>query len=400
MGRPIAFEVTPITTGPKNHLFGYIGQSLTIPWNESGRYIVAMRTDFFKRMPGAGETADIVIIDTANGYEVTKVDTTRAWNLQKGTMLYWNPNSPETQFFFNDRDPETEDIFTVLFDISTMKRVKEYRFGPGPSTVANTGVAPNGRYFAAVNHGRNSWREVVSYAGAVDETRDATVNPNTEGLFRVDIETGERTLIISYQALVTSLASLGYAVDPASPLSIHRTCWNRDSNRIDFVVRWPVGVAVEFVIRTDGTNLAQIPSPRHPEWLDGPVMTCENKEGWLDLYNVDTASYTSDQIGSKDTFKDTGADRAYSPDGKWIVCTYTSNGSWHYQFYRFSDGAVYTATTTLTYEGANPKTNATRIDGAPRWNRTSDAILVGGIVTENNPSKGTRQMAMIRLVPG
>ena len=129
MERPIAFEVTPITTGPKNHLFGYIGQSLTIPWNESGRYIVAMRTDFFKRMPEAGETADIVIIDTANGYEVTKVDTTRAWNLQKGTMLYWNPNAPETQFFFNDRDPETEDIFTVLFDISTMKRVKEYRFG-------------------------------------------------------------------------------------------------------------------------------------------------------------------------------------------------------------------------------------------------------------------------------
>ena len=152
-----------------------------------------------------------------------------------------------------------------------------------------------------MNHGRNSWREVVSYAGAVDETRDATVNPNTEGLFRVDIETGERTLIISYQALVTSLASLGYAVDPASPLSIHRTCWNRDSNRIDFVVRWPGGVAVEFVIRTDGTNLAQIPSPRHPEWLDGPVMTCENKEGWLDLYNVDSASYTSAQIGSTHT---------------------------------------------------------------------------------------------------
>ena len=95
-GQPIAFEVTQITTGPKHHLFGYIGQSLTIPWNESGRYIVAMRTNFFKRMPKAGETADIVIIDTANGYKVTKVDTTQAWNLQKGTMLYWNPNAPET----------------------------------------------------------------------------------------------------------------------------------------------------------------------------------------------------------------------------------------------------------------------------------------------------------------
>ena len=407
MKKPIAFEVTQITTGPKHHLFGYIGHALTIPWNESGRYIVSMRTDFFKRMPKAGEPCDIVIIDTKNNYTVTKVDESLAWNLQKGTMLYWNPNAPETQFFFNDRDPKTEDIFTVLYDISTMKRVKEYRFGPGPSTVANTGVAPNGRFFAAVNHGRNSWREVVSYAGAIDETLGATANSTTEGLFKVDIGTGKRTVIISYEALVTSLASLGFAVDPAYPLSIHRTCWNRDSNRINFIVRgagggpnnrpanWP---GVEFVIRTDGTNLVQIPSPRHPEWLEGPVITCENKEGWLDLYNVDTESYTGDKIGSENTFKDTSADRAYSPDGKWIVCTYKSNGFWYYQFYRFSDGAVYTATTTLTLEGADPKTKATRIDGAPRWNRTSDAILIGSIVTKNNPSKGTRQMAIIRLV--
>ena len=101
MKKPIAFEVTQITTGPKHHLFGYIGHALTIPWNESGRYIVSMRTDFFKRMPKAGEPCDIVIIDTKNNYTVTKVDESLAWNLQKGTMLYWNPNAPETQFFFN-----------------------------------------------------------------------------------------------------------------------------------------------------------------------------------------------------------------------------------------------------------------------------------------------------------
>ncbi|MFP6642621.1 MAG: hypothetical protein VCF24_03510, partial [Candidatus Latescibacterota bacterium] len=62
-GQPIEFEVEQITTGPKHHLFGYIGHSLTIPWNESGRYIVSTRTDFFKRMPTAGEPCDIVIID-------------------------------------------------------------------------------------------------------------------------------------------------------------------------------------------------------------------------------------------------------------------------------------------------------------------------------------------------
>ena len=39
--------------------------------------------------------------------------------------------------------------------------------------------------------------------------------------------------------------------------------------------------------------------------------------------------------------------------------------------------------------------STTRIDGAPRWNRTSDAILVGGVAKD-----GTRQMSIIRLVPG
>ena len=130
------------------------------------------------------------------------------------------------------------------------------------------------------------------------------------------------------------------------------------------------------------------------------MITCANKQGWLDLYNVDTASFTGDQIGTTNTFKDTGADKAYSPDGRWMVCSYKLDKSWRYQFYRFSDGTVFTATTTLTLEGATPINNSTRIDGAPRWNRTSDAILVGGIVTENNPSIGTRQMAIIRLIPG
>jgi hypothetical protein len=407
-GQSIRFEVEQITTGPKHHLFGYIGHALTIPWNESGRYIVAMRTNFFKRMPKAGEPCDIVIIDTENNYTVTKVDESLAWNLQKGTMLYWNPNAPETQFFFNDRDPKTEDIFTVLYDISTKKRVKEYRFSPGPSTVANTGVAPDGRYFVAVNHGRNNGREVVSYAGAVDETLSKPANPSTDGLFKVNIATGKRTLIISYDAIVKSLAPMGYVVDPSYPLTINRTTCNRDSDRINFVIRgngggpnnrkkkWP---EVELIIRADGTHLIQMPKLGHTDWLEGSVITCANKQGWIDLYNVDSASFTGDKIGTKNTFKDSGADMAYSPDGRWMVCSYKSDGSWCYQFYRFTDGAVFTATTTLTFEGATPINSSTRIDGAPRWNRTSDAILVGGIVTENNPSKGTRQMAIIRLVP-
>jgi len=103
----VTFDIQQITSGPKHHFFGYVGQSLTIPWNQSGRYIVSLQADFYKRMPVQGETADIILLDTQNDYAITAVDKTLAWNLQQGTMLYWNPNEPETQFFFNDIDPKT-----------------------------------------------------------------------------------------------------------------------------------------------------------------------------------------------------------------------------------------------------------------------------------------------------
>ena len=81
-------------------------------------------------MPKPGEAADIVLLDTQNDYAARVVDRTRAWNFQQGTMLYWNPEAPETQFFFNDRDPKTHEVFCVLFDIS---KGDERRAGRGVS---------------------------------------------------------------------------------------------------------------------------------------------------------------------------------------------------------------------------------------------------------------------------
>ena len=89
-----------------------------IPWNKSGRYIVALRTPVRDHLPDASEPADIVLLDTQNDYQARVVDQSRAWNPQQGTMLYWNPQAQETQFFFNDRDPKTNKVFCVLFDIS------------------------------------------------------------------------------------------------------------------------------------------------------------------------------------------------------------------------------------------------------------------------------------------
>jgi len=72
-------------------------------------------------MPKPGEAADVVLIDTAHNNRVVRIERCRAWNFQQGTMFYWNPKKQETQFFFNDRDPDTGRIFAVLYDIEKDK---------------------------------------------------------------------------------------------------------------------------------------------------------------------------------------------------------------------------------------------------------------------------------------
>src|SRR5262245_60653943 len=111
-------EIRQLTTGPQHHFFGYIGHVQNVPWNASDRYIVALRSSVRDHLPDGTEPAEIVLLDTQNNYVPRVVDRSRAWNPQQGTMLYWNPQAQETQFFFNDRDPASNKIFCVLCDRS------------------------------------------------------------------------------------------------------------------------------------------------------------------------------------------------------------------------------------------------------------------------------------------
>src|SRR5204862_6680883 len=108
-----------------------------------------------ERMPKPGEAGDVVLLDTHANYALRVVDRSRAWNFQQGTMLYWNPAAPETEFLFNDRDPRTHEVFCVRFDISkgtNGQRVAEYRYGDTP--VGNSGVAQKGGWVCAINYAR------------------------------------------------------------------------------------------------------------------------------------------------------------------------------------------------------------------------------------------------------
>lgn len=385
----LSYTVEQITHGPGFYFFGYIGQSQTIPWNGNGRYIITLHTDFHDRMPLASDAADIILIDTANKNQMSKIDKTTAWNFQQGTMFYWNPEAPETQFFFNDRDPGNGRVFTVLYDIQKQCRIREYRFEDTP--FGNSGVAQQGGSFLGLNYARMArLRPVTGYPGTYDWTKGLSA-PGDDGIFIVDVATGTKRLVVSFQQLAKVLKMERPEVD-SIPLFINHTLWNRQDDCIYFYLRggWePGGVRlnVPFTVKPDGTDLRRhtIFIGGHPEWAEGTHII-GGREGRQVIYDVKTQQLAG-QLGTPDIFPKPSGDISLSPDGNWFVNGYSEGRRNMYVIFRRRDGA-YIRTTGFDnggYEGD------IRIDPAPRWNRDSNAILVPGIVD------GSRQLFVIRV---
>jgi len=390
----LTLETEPITRGPYHHFFGYIGQCLTSPWSGDGRYILSLRTRFHDRMPKPGEAADVVLIDTQDANRVVPIETTRAWNFQQGTMFYWHPKRPESQFFFNDRDPRTHRVFTVLYDIEQGRRVREYAFDDVPT--ANGGVSPTGEFFLAINYGRLArLRPVTGYPGAADPTADDPA-PANDGIFRVDIATGRRTLLVSLRQLREFLKGR-YEKARQAHFYINHTLCNRRGDRVYFFARGRIGDATMAVnvpcsVRTDGTGLKMHSYiGGHPEWAEGDLVI-GSEGGRQVLYDVNRDRIVG-QIGTPRTIPSPGGDIALSPDGEWLANGFATNhGSENtYVVVRRTDGLA------LRSEpfGRGPyRRGELRIDPAPRWNRRGNALLVPGMTPD-----GTRQLHVMRIVP-
>lgn len=379
-------DVRQVTRGPSHHFFGYIGHAGNVPWNTTGRYIAALRTSFQDRMPRASDVADVVLLDTQRDHAVIPVEQSRGWNFQQGTMFYWNPRRAGRELIFNDRDPRTNHVFAVLFDIERRKRVREFRYDKTP--FGNSGVAQRGGWFCGLNYGRMArLRPVTGYPESFDWNPDEMA-PSNDGIFLADLNTGRERLLISFREMVERLRDRHPTIS-TRPLFINHTLWSRDDSLIYFYVRGNFESSsgrtnVPCVIRPDGGGFAPLATfiGGHPEWESGSRLI-GSADGKQVIYDT-RVNRIVESIGSPDILPDPGADVALSPDGKMLVNGYRKGHENFYVVYRRSDGA-WGRSRGFSHPGFT--SGDLRVDGSPCWNRKGDQFLFPAIASD-----GTRQI--------
>ena len=273
-------------------------------------------------MPIPREAATIILVDTHDNNNILQIDKTYAWNPQQGTMFYWNPLADETQFFFNDMDKETGEVFTVVYDIEKRKRVREYRYDDTP--IGNGGVAADESAWLGLNYGRLArLRLVTGYSGAIDWSQDE-IAPENDGMFIVNIKTGEKRLLVSYRQLEERMKEHGLEMEHTG-LFINHTLWNRDSERIYFFARagytgkGTKRINFPFSVRADGTDLSlhDMHIGGHPEWAKGTLLIGSQGNKQI-LYDVDKKKVVG-ELGKTEMFPNPVGDIALSSDCNWFV---------------------------------------------------------------------------------
>jgi hypothetical protein len=177
-------KITTLTKGPGFHWFGYYDKLQTDP---EDRFILGMKTRFEGRSPRPDDVIEIGMVDTKKRNKWIHLSESRSWGWQQGCMLQWIPGS-DREIIWNDRQNE--------FFVSRIMDVKTGKIRTLPMPVY--ALSPNGKTAVCTDFARlQNMRPGYGYPGVIDyySTKKA---PEETGIFSLDLETGEKKLIISY----------------------------------------------------------------------------------------------------------------------------------------------------------------------------------------------------------
>lgn len=248
--------------------------------------------------------------------------------------------------------------------------------------VGNTPWNGNGRYLVLL---RTSFQD---HMPAPDEPAD-------DGLWKIDINTGEKTLLVSYRQLAEALRPQKPNIDECN-LFLNHTLSSREGDLIYAYARsgWfgePRAQRIDapFVVGVDGKGLQFLPDfiGGHPEWAPGGLLIGV-KDGRQILYDPREGKVVG-TIGSPESIPDPGADVALSPDGKWLINGRHEGATNCFTVIHIETGEY---VQTPCFDIGPYAKGDRRIDPAPCWNRDGTAFAFPALAPD-----ATRQTFVIRL---
>ncbi len=331
--------------GEQHHFFGYYNKS---PWDTSGRYLLAQRVSMRTADLDGSEIAEVGYFDLDDADRFHTVAETTAWNWQMGSQLQWLNGLPGRQFIFNSRrqvsaaDEPYADFCATVCDLNS----GESRALALPIYV----VAPNSDWALCVDYSRfEVTHPTIGYRAS--ELEPALENaPAEDGIYRMNLHSGEAELILSLQSLTQfqPVASMASATHWVTHLEI-----NPASTQFLFIHRWTERVEDEtcflhrlFRVNPDGSDLRLLectdhPLPQlqsgfdaaqvgvfdyekseyqisHPAWKnDHQIIVWGPHQGEIHYHLYDQKSGEVEVIGAE-SLNENGH-MTYSPDGKWIL---------------------------------------------------------------------------------
>ena len=329
---PVWSAPRAITAGPHEHLLAsYFAIN---SWSPNHRYVSVLETDLNGRLPEAGEKCVLGLVDLEDGNRFIPIATTCCWNFQEAAMAHW---IDDDTILFNDcRDGR---FVTVVLNWKT----RAERILPLPVSA----VSEDRTWAVSINYARLSLtRPDYGYAGSGQDPRENAEWPQDDGLWVMDLKTGESKLILSVaQGRSLMPPTKPDPKKPGHPLAYYcHTVISRDGAKIFFLARsvdwyeqkthrasrWHT---TSFTVNRDGTELRRCFKDgwagSHFNWApDGShkLLVTAAWDGHIKGEWARTAWSTVEfEVGKEDQVRRIGAGIldhdwhcVYSPDGKFM----------------------------------------------------------------------------------
>ncbi|MDA0746981.1 MAG: hypothetical protein O2954_10710 [bacterium] len=369
-------EARAVTTGPKHHFFGYYDKC---PWDATGRYLLGLATEFMDRSPTPEDEAEIGMVDLADNNRWVPIEKTQAWNWQQGTMLHWLPTAPDREIIYNAREGDT--YVSVIRDVFSGKT----RTLPLPVYA----LSPDGRCAVTLNFSRvHRCRPGYGYAGVVDRWAEKN-HPEEDGIYWMDLETGEHRLIVSLDQIGT--------FQPAETAQgmqnwFNHLQFNTDGTRFLFLHRWRVGKGSQtrlFTAYPDGSDVCCVSDHEmvsHFDWRDSEhILAWARRREVGDRYFLFQDRSDAIEVLGEGLLTVDGH-CSYGPDRRWVLTDTYPNRETHARTLLLYDLEENRRVDIGQFYSPPEVTGEIRCDLHPRWNRDGTQVCIDSV------HEGMRQM--------